>query len=71
MRVLSVWIADEFRKGQAAARQFKAMDKNKDGKLSREEWYEKYGTYEGFDEYDLNGDGFIDEVSQPLSKLAN
>ena len=51
---------DEFRQGKAADRKFKAMDKNKDGKISREEWYERYGTYDGFDEYDLDGDGFVD-----------
>ena len=36
------------------------MDQNKDGKISREEWIARYGSDEGFDEYDLDGDGFVD-----------
>lgn len=29
-------------------------------KVSRDEWVAKYGSLQGFDEYDLNGDGIID-----------
>ena len=31
-----------------------------DGVITREEWYVKYGTYDGFDQFDADGDGQID-----------
>jgi hypothetical protein len=31
-----------------------------DGVITREEWYVKYGTYDGFDQFDADGDGKID-----------
>jgi len=44
------------------------MDTNADGKISRDEWIAKYGSDEGFNEYDLNGDGIIDADEWRLVK---
>ena len=45
---------------KAAEIRFSTIDTNNDNKISRDEWIAKYGSEEGFDEYDLNGDGIID-----------
>lgn len=44
------------KKGVTAS--FEEMDKNKDGKISKEEWT---GNPRGFDRLDANHDGFIDK----------
>eukprot|EP00656_Telonema_subtile_P016644 TRINITY_DN18810_c0_g1_i1.p1 TRINITY_DN18810_c0_g1~~TRINITY_DN18810_c0_g1_i1.p1 ORF type:complete len:354 (-),score=99.57 TRINITY_DN18810_c0_g1_i1:271-1332(-) len=41
---------------------FAKIDVNADHQLSREEWAEAYGSEEGFDKYDVNHDGFIDQT---------
>ena len=46
--------------GHSADIEFSRLDKDGDGIITREEWYTKYGTYDGFDEHDLDGDGKID-----------
>ena len=52
--------AEEFREVKAAEIEFTRLDRDQDGKVSREEWIAKYGSDEGFDAYDLDGDGIID-----------
>ena len=39
------------------------LDADGDGKITREEWIAKYGNDDGFDQYDLDGDGIIDGES--------
>lgn len=39
--------ADEFRKIKASEIQFSRLDTDGDGIITREEWYAKYGTYDG------------------------
>ena len=41
-------------------KQMDAMDIDRDGKISKEEWFAGYGSEKGFDSADLNGDGVID-----------
>jgi Ca2+-binding EF-hand superfamily protein len=60
--------ADEFAEGmakkrtaEASGKTFVAMDTDKDGKISKEEWAKKYGSLKGFDEYDKKGNGFVDK----------
>ena len=36
------------------------MDTNNDGKLSREEWIQRFGDDSKFDLYDVDGDGEVD-----------
>jgi Ca2+-binding EF-hand superfamily protein len=48
-----------FQRGQFQMPQFKDMDKNKDGKISKYEWQ---GPPQFFDRLDSNHDGFIDEA---------
>ncbi|MCL1939125.1 MAG: EF-hand domain-containing protein [Desulfovibrionaceae bacterium] len=47
--------------GQAAAERFSAMDTNKDGKISREEFFAAYPNMKeaAFEAIDTNKDGFI------------
>ena len=32
------------------------LDKDGDGIITRDEWYAKYGNYDGFDKYDIDGE---------------
>ena len=47
--------ADEMRKGKVAETQFKQLDADGDGKITRE-WIAKYGNDKGFNQYDLDGE---------------
>ena len=46
---------DEFRVTKAAEIDLKRLDKDRDGKITKEEWIERYGSLEGFNKYDLDG----------------
>ena len=48
------WIA-----GREAQKAFKHVDADHNGKISRDEWIEKFGNDKHFDAYDLDGDGCI------------
>ena len=37
------------------------IDQNRDGQISRSEWFRRYGDIEDFDRWDTNGDGYLDE----------
>ena len=52
---------------------FSDYDTNQDGKLSRDEWKAAFGSMQGFDAHDLDGDGFVDleeYVSYKLHRAA-
>jgi len=55
---------------ERATENFSAIDTNNDKKISREEWIQRFGSAEGFDDYDLNGDGFISPEESRADKLA-
>ena len=46
--------------GEVATTEFASIDKNGDGKITRDEWMAKCGSDKGFTECDLNGDGVVD-----------
>ena len=46
--------------GAAAGGNIRCRSLDGDGVITREEWYAKYGTYDGFDQLDADGDGKID-----------
>ena len=50
-----------FQRGQFQMPQFKDLDKNKDGKLSKDEFPSQFPP-QAFDRLDANHDGFIDET---------
>ena len=41
--------------------EFVSLDSNKDGVVTRVEWIARYGSDQGFDEHDLDGDGTVDQ----------
>lgn len=60
--------ADEHLKSKTAQIDFKRLDTDGDGKVSREEWIAKYGSADGFDQYDL---GHCHPNSSPLDLLSS
>lgn len=45
--------ADEFAYAKKCERELGQLDADGDGKVTREEWIAKYGSIDGFDQYDL------------------
>ena len=41
----------------AGSAEFEAVDSNHDGVISRSEWVSRYGSADGFEASDVNGDG--------------
>ena len=53
----------EYRAAKLAEVEFRQMDSDRDGMVTRDEWRANYGTDKDFDHYDKDGDGLfsIDE----------
>ena len=60
---LIICVADEFMAVKVSEMERNALDADGDGKITREEWIAKYGSIDGFDEYDLDG---VHHCTQPL-----
>ncbi len=41
---------------------------NSDAKISKEEWLARFGSLKGFDDYDVDGDGVVDEEEFAIAK---
>lgn len=69
--VSTTGMAQDGKKGKQqnrGAEMFKQMDKNEDGKLSKEEVADKPRLKEHFDEIDTNKDGFLEKAEMKAFK---
>merc|ERR1711865_1052330 len=60
----------DYRVGHLIEGDLARIDSNNDGKITKEEWIARYGNEDGFDRFDLNGDGIVDADEFRVSELA-